>query len=95
MPHSDTINKKWPARATNTGEPRPARSFKRVSKPPTKPYSVTVFLVEGNKIASVVTTIAGRSHAREELFQSPEAALVWCRAKRANLVYSHPDASQN
>jgi hypothetical protein len=59
-----------------------------MSQLPSKPYSRTVFIVEGVQTAVVVTAIGGRMSRRQRQFKSPEAALTWCRQHRASLVYS-------
>lgn len=59
-----------------------------MSNPHYKPYSRTVFIVEGIQSAVVVTTVAGRMRQANRKFGSPEAALAWCRKHAASLVYS-------
>jgi hypothetical protein len=59
-----------------------------MSNPHHKPYSRTVFIVEGIKTAIVVTAVAGRMRQATRSFASPEAALAWCRKHAAGLVYS-------
>ena len=53
-----------------------------------KPYSRTVFIVEGIQTAVVVSAIGGRMSQRRQRFDTPEAALAWCRQHRAGLVYT-------
>ena len=53
-----------------------------------KPYSRTVFIVEGITKAVVVTALAGKLSQAVRRFASPEAALAWCRQHRAGLVYT-------
>lgn len=59
-----------------------------MSKSQHKAYSSTVFVVEGNPLAIVVTDRAGRLSKRNRRFGTPEAALAWCRSHAARLVYS-------
>lgn len=61
-----------------------------MSNPHHKAYNRTVFVVEGNPIAVVVTNLAGQMSKRHRRF-TPEAALAWCRANRAGLVYTPAD----
>jgi len=62
-----------------------------MSTPHPKPYSITVFVVEGIKAAVIVTSIAGRMRQRRQSFASPEAALAWCREHKAGMVYTPAD----
>lgn len=59
-----------------------------MNNPHPKPYSTTVFVVEGIKLAVVVTTVAGRMTQRRRKFATPEAALIWCRSNGAGMFYS-------
>ena len=59
-----------------------------MSNPHHKPYSKTVFVVEGVKTAAVVTTIGTRMTGKRMKFHTPEAALTWCRRQGARMVYS-------
>ena len=58
-----------------------------MSNPQHKAYNRTVFVVEGNPLAIVVTNVAGKMTKSHRRF-TPEAALAWCRAHRAGLVYA-------
>lgn len=53
-----------------------------------RPYSRTVFVVEGIKLAVVVTSVAGKMTQRRQRFETPDAALAWARHHHAALVYS-------
>ena len=66
-----------------------------MSQPQRKSYSQTVFFVEGFQAAVIVTAIGDRLSERRRRFISPEAALAWCRANRAGLVYTPAATSQN
>jgi len=59
-----------------------------VSKPQNKNYSITVFVVEGLKIAIKVMAGPSGITQRRARFETPEAALAWCRKHGAGLVYS-------
>lgn len=65
-----------------------------MSQPHQKTYSITVFIVEGIKTAIQVTAIGAKLSRRNRRFPTPEAALAWCRANHAGLVYS-PMATDN
>jgi hypothetical protein len=55
-----------------------------------------VFVVEGIKLAVVVTSVAGKMTQRRQRFETPEAALTWARQHHAGLVYSPAsDLAQN
>lgn len=58
-----------------------------MSKPHQKIYSRTMFVVEGNSKAVLVTQ-GQRTSTRHFTFAGPEAALAWCRKHHAGLVYS-------
>jgi hypothetical protein len=55
---------------------------------PHKLCSTTVFVTEGTKAALVVTADGWRMTKRRMQFDSPEAALAWCRLHRAAMVYA-------
>lgn len=59
-----------------------------MSKPHQKPYSITVFIVEGIKKAVLITTIGSRITESHMTFASPGRALTWARKHRAGLVYA-------
>jgi hypothetical protein len=59
-----------------------------VSQPQPKTYSITVFIVEGIKTAIQVTAIGSKLSQKNRRFLTPEAALAWCRANHAGLVYT-------
>lgn len=64
-----------------------------MSKPQHKRYPTTVFIVEGNPVAALVTG----NQVKHRRFKSPAAALSWCRANRHSFVYtpSSPDPAMN
>jgi hypothetical protein len=65
-----------------------------MSQPLKKSY--TVFVVEGIKIAVVVADDGTGLAERRKRFESPAAALAWCRKKRARMIYSPAEnVSQN
>ncbi len=67
-----------------------------MNNPQQTPYHQTVFIVEGIKTAVIVTSGGGKMTQRRRRFETPEAALTWCRHNRAGLVYSPAeDQSRN
>lgn len=58
-----------------------------MSKPQFAAYSKTVFVVEGNRTALVITRRGNKCTGRAKQFASPAAALEWCRTHRAGMVY--------
>ena len=59
-----------------------------MSQPLKQSISRTVFIVEGNNVAVLVTRIGAKMSEKPRRFRSPESALAWCRANSAGLVYS-------
>jgi hypothetical protein len=55
----------------------------------------TMFYSEGNPAATLVTNRAGRRSVKSFEFPQAEAALAWCRAHGAMLIYLPPDPSRN
>jgi hypothetical protein len=53
-----------------------------------------MFIVEGISTAMLVTH-GRRMTSRSMEFQSPEAALAWCRRNHAGLVYTPIDPAHN
>lgn len=48
----------------------------------------TMFITEGNPMAVLVTDAPGGLRKEDRRFDSPEAALAWCRQNRANFYYT-------
>ena len=87
------MNQKWPARVdARASRDRPLTL--PMSKPHPKNYPRTMFLVEGNTVA-VLVTHGRRLTSRHITMRSPEDALAWCRRNRARFIYLPEDFSHN
>jgi hypothetical protein len=56
--------------------------------------SQTMFYIEGQTTAVLVTNTSGAREHREVKYSTPNLALAWCRKNRAGFVYM-PSAPNN
>lgn len=55
----------------------------------------TMFFTEGNPAAALVTDAPSGMRQQKMRFETPEAALAWCRKNRANFYYMPVNVAGN
>ena len=60
-----------------------------------QPQSKTIYYVEGNPVALLITNKLGRMAESKMRFATAELALAWCRKNLATLVYLSVNLQSN